>query len=277
MILDDRERYRMLKYLYVSPSDFLTVLFGRGVARIGVGAMGAAITLAVGVLVLGVPFDLGRVDWLLLVVVMVARASPRSSRIGLILAAICMQTRQESWSLPGGGRRGAVPRDPGVVFPLAVLPAPVQAIGLADAADVVDRGHAARRSSRTRPGPSAGRAHCSRRSPGHAESGRPRTIVLVLLVDRGRVATLAAVAVFRLSDRRAKERGRYSTGRPDPDRHRREPRWRAARRRPMRIYDGSPRQDFEEVFRSIGAFSTSAGCARSSSSRRRTASSSRAS
>ncbi len=59
-VLDDRERYRMLKYVYVSPSDFLAVVFGRGVARIGVGAMGAIITLAVGVLVLDVPFDLGR-------------------------------------------------------------------------------------------------------------------------------------------------------------------------------------------------------------------------
>ena len=32
-VLDDRERYRMLKYVYVSPSDFLVVLLGRGVAR----------------------------------------------------------------------------------------------------------------------------------------------------------------------------------------------------------------------------------------------------
>src|SRR3954464_5773321 len=71
MILDDRERYRMLKYIYVSPSDFLAVVFGRGVARIGVGAMGASITLLVGVLVLGVPFDAGRIDWLLLLPVLV--------------------------------------------------------------------------------------------------------------------------------------------------------------------------------------------------------------
>ena len=34
-ILDDRERYRMLKYVYVSPSDFMVILVGRGVARLG--------------------------------------------------------------------------------------------------------------------------------------------------------------------------------------------------------------------------------------------------
>ena len=56
-VLDDRERYRMLKYVYVSPSDFVTVLLGRGTARIAVGAMGAAITLVVGVVLLGVSFD----------------------------------------------------------------------------------------------------------------------------------------------------------------------------------------------------------------------------
>ncbi|HYM84187.1 MAG TPA: hypothetical protein VEY67_08555, partial [Candidatus Dormibacteraeota bacterium] len=36
-VLDDRERYRMLKYVYVSPSDFLVFLLGRGVARVAVG------------------------------------------------------------------------------------------------------------------------------------------------------------------------------------------------------------------------------------------------
>src|SRR5205085_12070707 len=87
MILDDRERYRMLKYVYVSPSDFLAVIVGRGVARIGVGAMGAAITLAVGVGFLNVPFDPGRIDWSLLVATM-AVGLVAILAIGLILAAI---------------------------------------------------------------------------------------------------------------------------------------------------------------------------------------------
>src|SRR6185312_2734040 len=129
MILDDRERYRMLKYVYVSPSDFLAVVFGRGVARIGVGAMGAAITLGVGVLLLGVPFELALVDWPLLLIVM-ALGVASILAIGLLLAAICMQTRQESWSYPEAAA-GALFLISGVVFPLAVLPSPIQAIGLA--------------------------------------------------------------------------------------------------------------------------------------------------
>src|SRR5262249_32293467 len=90
--------------------------------------MGAAITIAVGVVALGVPFHPGRIDWGLLVVVMTVGIGAVLA-IGLILAAVCMQTRQESWSYPEAAS-GAVFLGSGVVFPLAVLPAPVQAIGL---------------------------------------------------------------------------------------------------------------------------------------------------
>jgi hypothetical protein len=57
------------------------VLLGRGVARVAVGGDGGAITLLVGVVFLGVPFDVALVNWPLLVVVM-APASRRSSRSG---------------------------------------------------------------------------------------------------------------------------------------------------------------------------------------------------
>jgi ABC-2 type transport system permease protein len=71
-ILEDRERYRMLKYVYVSPSTFLVVMTGRAAALVATGAVGAIITLIVGVLVSGVPFDPLAVHWPLLVVVTVA-------------------------------------------------------------------------------------------------------------------------------------------------------------------------------------------------------------
>src|SRR4029453_9345464 len=127
-VLDDRERYRMLKYVYVSPSDFLVVLLGRGVARIAVGGMGALITLGVGVAVLGVPFDINRVDWPLLVVVMAAGLTAIIA-IGVMLAAICLQTRQESWSYPEAVGGALFPVS-GAVFPILVLPAVVQALGM---------------------------------------------------------------------------------------------------------------------------------------------------
>ncbi|MEA2518866.1 MAG: type transport system permease protein [Chloroflexota bacterium] len=202
MILDDRERYRMLKYVYVSPSAFLAVVFGRGVARIGVGAMGAAITLAVGVAFLGVPFDVGRIDWPTLAVVMVLGIGSILA-IGLLLAAICIQTRQESWSYPDAAA-GALFLVSGVVFPLSVLPVPVQALGLLTPLTWWLEGV---RLSLFPGGVTAiGGPGTLYEELAGASPPSASTIVLMLLAT-GAVATLGALAVFRASDRRAKDRG----------------------------------------------------------------------
>ena len=204
MILDDRERYRMLKYLYVSPSEFLVVMLGRGVARIGVGAMGAAITLAVGVVLLGVPFAPGHVDWPLLIAVMVLGVTAILA-IGLLLAAICMQTRQESWSYPEAAA-GALFLISGVVFPLSVLPGPVQVIGLVTPLTWWVEGV---RRSLFPSGVSAigGPGALFTEMTGVA-TPTPAQIVVTLLAT-GAMATLAAAVVFRASDRRAKDRGLF--------------------------------------------------------------------
>jgi ABC-2 type transport system permease protein len=204
MILDDRERYRMLKYLYVSPSEFLVVMLGRGVARIGVGAMGAAITLVVGVVVLGVPFFPGRIDWPLLVLAM-ALGVTAILAIGLLLAAICMQTRQESWSYPEAAA-GALFLVSGVVFPLSVLPGPVQAIGLLMPLTWWVEGV---RLGLFPGGVSAigGPGALFTQVTG-AAAPTSAQIVVALLVT-GAVATLGAAVVFRASDRRAKDRGLF--------------------------------------------------------------------
>jgi ABC-2 type transport system permease protein len=128
-LLEDRERYRMLKYLYVSPNEFLVLMLGRGTARIGIAAFAAAITLAFGVVVLGVPFDIGRIDWPLLALSM-ALGLVGVLSLAVLLAATIMQTRQDAWSYPEAVA-GALFLLVGAVFPMAVLPAPVQMVGLA--------------------------------------------------------------------------------------------------------------------------------------------------
>ena len=201
-VLDDRERYRMLRYVYVSPSDFLVVLLGRGIARIAVGAMGAAITLAVGVVALGVPFDLSRIDWPLLIVVM-ALGVAAIVALGILLAAICLQTRQESWSYPDAVA-GALFLVSGAVFPLTVLPAVGQVIGLATPLTWWLEGV---RVALFPGGLTAvgGDGSTFATLTGHTVPTGTE-IVFALLVT-GTVATLASIAVFRISDRRAKDRG----------------------------------------------------------------------
>jgi ABC-2 type transport system permease protein len=201
-VLDDRERYRMLKYVYVSPSDFLTVLLGRGTARIAVGAMGAVITLAVGVVLLGVPFDPFLVDWGLLVAVTIVGLGSIVA-IGVLMASVCLQTRQDSWHYPEAVAGGLFLIS-GAVFPLSALPLAVQAIALANPlAWWMEGTRLALFPTGTNAIGGAGSLYTD--LTGSLAPDGP-TIVLVLLVT-GAVVTLASAIAFRWSEHRAKDRG----------------------------------------------------------------------
>jgi ABC-2 type transport system permease protein len=201
-ILEDRERYRMLKYLYVSPSDFMVMLLGRGVARVAVGAMGAAITLVVGVVVLGVPFDVARIDWPLLAVVMVAGLVVVVA-IGVVMAAVCIQTRQESWSYPEAAA-GALFLTTGAVFPLGVLPGAVQVLGWLTPLTWWMEGV---RQALFPGGISALGGPGSLFTQVTGQAAPTSVQIVAALLATGTVVTLVAAWVFRLSERRAKNRG----------------------------------------------------------------------
>ncbi len=201
-ILDDRERYRMLKYVYVSPSDFLVVLLGRGIARIAVGAMGATITIAIGVLLLGVQFDVSAIAWPLLLIVMPLGIASIIA-IGVLMAAVCLQTRQEAWHYPEAVA-GALFLVSGAVFPLAVLPDALQVVGLMNPLAWWIEGVRLA----VFPGGTSGIGGAGSVWTSVTGTASPdgQTIVIALLVTGGLV-TLAATGIFRSSERRAKDRG----------------------------------------------------------------------
>lgn len=201
-VLEDRERYRMLKYLYVSPARLIVMLIGRGGARLAAGAMGTAVALVFSVIVLGLRVDPARVDWLLLAVSLVLGLVPIIA-LGVVLAAICLQTRQESWSYPDAVA-GALFLLTGVVFPLSVLPDPVEVLGLVNP---VTWWIAGVREAVLPGGPSSiGGAGSVWTAVTGSAAPDAITITGALFVT-GVLITLGATVIFRSSERRARDRG----------------------------------------------------------------------
>jgi ABC-2 type transport system permease protein len=130
-VIRDREHYRMLKYVYISPAHFQTYFVGRGLARAAEGTVGGVINIATGLLLfsdlraaVGGPSG----DWLWLIVYLGIGLAMLWA-CGMILAAACLNmTRNGMFLSEGVG--GLVYLLSGVVFPLGVLPQWIQAISL---------------------------------------------------------------------------------------------------------------------------------------------------
>lgn len=128
-VIDDREHYRTLKYIYVAPIRIPAYWLGRGVARFLTGSFAVLITLAAGVLFLHVPFQPARVDWplfllsLTLGVVMLAL-------MGLVLASVSLMIAHHFF-LIGEAVAGALYLLSGAIFPLEVLPPWLRPLGFA--------------------------------------------------------------------------------------------------------------------------------------------------
>jgi ABC-2 type transport system permease protein len=128
-ILDDRERYRVLKYLYVAPISIPVYLLGRAVARFITGTLAVIITLLAGVLFFGVPIDPAQVNWPLFL-----GALPLGilclTFLGIILGSWTLTLRTEPWFL-ADAVAAALYLFSGAIFPITLLPAPLQPIGFA--------------------------------------------------------------------------------------------------------------------------------------------------
>jgi ABC-2 type transport system permease protein len=201
-VLEDRERYRTLKYLYTSPATFLVLLAGRGGARLLTGAMGTLVAIVFAVLLLGLRIDLTAVDWPLLAATMLLGLPPVLA-LGIVLAAVCLQTRQESWNYPDAFA-GAMFLVSGVVFPLAVLPDPLEVVGLLNP---ITWWVAGVRLAILPDGPSSIGGPDSLWTAVTGSSAPDALTVVLALFLTGAVTTLVATALFRGSERRARDRG----------------------------------------------------------------------
>ncbi|MBE0670170.1 MAG: ABC transporter permease [Anaerolineales bacterium] len=126
-VVDDREHYKTLKYMYIAPIYIPVYLLGRGVARFITGSIAVFITIIAGVLFLKVPLHFEEINWglffvtLILGVVMLAL-------LGLLLAGITLTVARHEGFI-GEATAGALYIFSGAVFPLDVLPAWIRPIG----------------------------------------------------------------------------------------------------------------------------------------------------
>jgi ABC-2 type transport system permease protein len=128
-VIDDREHYQTLKYIYVSPIKFYFYLLGRGMARFLTGSLSVAITMGFGLLVLGLPIRLGAIHWPYLGASMVLGLASLAV-LGLLLGAATLQMARHYWSV-GESVAGALYLMCGAIFPLDVLPAWLRPLGFA--------------------------------------------------------------------------------------------------------------------------------------------------
>jgi len=125
-ILEDRERYRMMKYVVVTPSGLFPFLLGRSLARVVVSFVAVALTLVVGVVFLGVEL---RPNFLYLVPATVLGVLAVIG-LGVFMAGWCLQLRQEAWHYPEA-IAGALYLISGAIFPIDILPAILRPIAYA--------------------------------------------------------------------------------------------------------------------------------------------------
>jgi len=128
-VVQDREAYRTLKNIYAAPVAVPFYLVGQGIARFLLASISVVIILAVGIGLIGIGVDVRDINWLLLGGALLLGVAALAS-IGLAVAGLMLLTGTASWAL-GDLLASALLVFSGAVFPIDVLPAWLQPIGLA--------------------------------------------------------------------------------------------------------------------------------------------------
>ncbi|HNO92589.1 MAG TPA: ABC transporter permease, partial [Anaerolineales bacterium] len=126
-VVDDREHYKTLKYMYIAPIHIPLYLLGRGVARFVTGSIAVFITILAGVLFLNVKINIMQVDWLLFFTTLIVGVV-MLALLGLLLAGLTLTLARHEGFI-GEATAGALYIFSGAIFPLDVLPTWLRPIG----------------------------------------------------------------------------------------------------------------------------------------------------
>lgn len=132
LVFVDRNRYEVLKNIYISPGTLHPYIIGRGLVSVVNGTISVALTLLFseaifnGILHLNIPLNLLGVNLLMLVPAVILGIIALLA-IGYLLCALSIVANRMEFIL-GDSVSGIFFLLGGVIFPISLLPAPVRAI-----------------------------------------------------------------------------------------------------------------------------------------------------
>ena len=129
VIIEEREFYETLHYVYISPASFLAYLMGRASTRFALTVVSAVLVLVLGTLLLGLPIPLPPARPLLLLVAM-ALGFCCLTTMGVLVAGLALMLTHRVWYLMDG-IASVLFFFSGSLFPLEQLPAPLRLVSRA--------------------------------------------------------------------------------------------------------------------------------------------------
>lgn len=127
-VLNDREEYAMLKYVYIAPQSYLVFLVGRSIPRMLAAALSFIITVVFGVVFLGVPVDVTQINLPLLLAAMLCGLIAIVA-LGIAFAGLCLMLKRGAYQMPEA-ITGSLYLVAGAIFPIAVLPGWLETLSL---------------------------------------------------------------------------------------------------------------------------------------------------
>jgi ABC-2 type transport system permease protein len=127
-IFDDRENYRMLKYIYTSPARKFAYLIGRAVAKVVIGMVTVVILLATGLLFLGLQVNWGQVEWGWMLAYFFFGMMGLAG-LGIVMAGVALVVARHGASI-GEVTAGMLLLFCGALFPPDVLPVGLKQVSL---------------------------------------------------------------------------------------------------------------------------------------------------
>ncbi len=125
-LISDREHWKTLRYVYISPISLRAYLTGRALAQVTSAVAAAIVTLAFGRWVLGVPIHLATMD-LSYTALAFALGIVSVIALGLAVVSAAVLISGEAWRMPEGVG-AALYLLCGAIFPVTVLPPVLRAL-----------------------------------------------------------------------------------------------------------------------------------------------------